>query len=111
MGPGDLSGMIQMASCQGQGFLVTLVTVCIGAAALGERDASPVTGTVESVGQEGVGVVPERPSLFSTSGSSSFNPFSAALSSLRPEERAEVNQTGVSCFAKVCEPRDAEVVC
>ena len=36
---------------------------------------------VESVGQEGVGVVPERPSLFSTSGSSSFNPFSAALSS------------------------------
>ena len=45
-------------------------------------------GTVESVGQEGVGVVPERPSLFSTSGSSSFNPFSAALSSLRPEERA-----------------------
>ena len=60
------------------------------------RDASPVKGTVESVGQEGVGVVPERPSLFSTSGSSSFNPFSAALSSLRPEERAEVNQTGVS---------------
>ena len=60
------------------------------------RDASPVTRTVESVGQEGVGVVPERPSLFSTSGSSSFNPFSAALSSLRPEERAEVNQTGVS---------------
>ena len=60
------------------------------------RDASPVRGTVESVGQEGVGVVPERPSLFSTSGSSSFNPFSAALSSLRPEERAEVNQTGVS---------------
>ena len=55
-----------------------------------------MTGTVESVGQEGVGVVPERPSLFSTSGSSSFNPFSAALSSLRPEERAEVNQTGVS---------------
>ena len=53
-------------------------------------------GTVESVGQEGVGVVPERPSLFSTSGSSSFNPFSAALSSLRPEERAEVNRTGVS---------------
>ena len=50
-------------------------------------------GTVESVGQEGVGVVPERPSLFSTSGSSSFNPFSAALSSLRPEERAEVNRT------------------
>ena len=42
------------------------------------------------------GVVPERPSLFSTSGSSSFNPFSAALSSLRPEERAEVNRTGVS---------------
>ena len=40
--------------------------------------------------------VPERPSLFSTSGSSSFNPFSAALSSLRPEERAEVNRTGVS---------------
>ena len=38
------------------------------------RDASPVTGTVKSVGQEGVGVVPERPSLFSTSGSSSFNP-------------------------------------
>ena len=34
--------------------------------------------------------------MFSTSGSSSFNPFSAALSSLRPEERAEVNQTGVS---------------
>ena len=61
------------------------------------RDASPVGGTVESVGQEGVGVVPERPSLFSTSGSSSFNPFSAALSSsLRPEERAEINQTGVS---------------
>ena len=30
------------------------------------RDASPVTGTVESVGQEGVGVVPERPSLFSS---------------------------------------------
>ena len=60
------------------------------------RDASPVRGTVESVGQEGVGVVPERPSLFSTSGSSSFNPFSAALSSLRPEERAEVNRTGVS---------------
>ena len=60
------------------------------------RDASPGRGTVESVGQEGVGVVPERPSLFSTSGSSSFNPFSAALSSLRPEERAEVNQTGVS---------------
>ena len=60
------------------------------------RDASPVRGTVESVGQEGVGVVPERPSLFSTSGSSSFNPFSAALSSLRPEERAEVNWTGVS---------------
>ena len=60
------------------------------------RDASPVARTVESVGQEGVGVVPERPSLFSTSGSSSFNPFSAALSSLRPEERAEVNQTGVS---------------
>ena len=60
------------------------------------RDASPVRGTMESVGQEGVGVVPERPSLFSTSGSSSFNPFSAALSSLRPEERAEVNQTGVS---------------
>ena len=51
------------------------------------RDASPGRGTVESVGQEG---------LFSTSGSSSFNPFSAALSSLRPEERAEVNQTGVS---------------
>ena len=50
------------------------------------RDASPVTRTVESVGQEGVGVVPERPSLFSTSGSSSVNPFSAALSSLRPEE-------------------------
>ena len=46
------------------------------------RDASPVTRTAESVGQEGVGVVPERPSLFSTSGSSSFNPFSAALSSL-----------------------------
>ena len=60
------------------------------------RDVSPVTGPVESVGQEGVGIVPERPSLFSTSGSSSFNPFSAALSSLRPEERAEVNQTGVS---------------
>ena len=60
------------------------------------RDASPGRGTVESVGQEGVRVVPERPSLFSTSGSSSFNPFSAALSSLRPEERAEVNQTGVS---------------
>ena len=55
-----------------------------------------MTRTVESVGQEGVGVVPERPSLFSTSGRSSFNPFSAALSSLRPEERAEVNQTGVS---------------
>ena len=36
-GPGDLSGMIRMASCQGQGFLVTLVTVCIGAAALGEE--------------------------------------------------------------------------
>ena len=53
------------------------------------RDASPVTRTVESVGQEGVGVVPERPSLFSTSGSSSFNPFSAALSSLRPEEREQ----------------------
>ena len=53
--------------------------------------ASPRRGTVESVGQEGVGVVPERPSLFSTSGSSSFNPFSAALSSLRSEERAEVN--------------------
>ena len=53
------------------------------------RDASPVGGTVESVGQEGVGVVPERPSLFSTSGSSSFNPFSAALSSLRPEEREQ----------------------
>ena len=31
------SGMIRMASCQGQGFLVTLVTVCIGAAALGEE--------------------------------------------------------------------------
>ena len=37
------------------------------------RDASPGRETVESVGQEGVGVVPERPSLFSTSGSSSFN--------------------------------------
>ena len=36
-GSGDLSGMIRMASCQGQGFLVTLVTVCIGAAALGEE--------------------------------------------------------------------------
>ena len=67
---------------------------------------------MESVGQEGVGVVLERPSLFSTSGSSSFNPFSAALSSLRPEERAEVNQTGFYlCLAKVCEPRDAEVLC
>ena len=86
--PGDPSGMIRMASCQGQDSLVTVVTAFTG--------ASPVRGTVESVGQEGVGVVPERPSLFSTSGSSSFNPFSAALSSLRPEERAEVNRTGVS---------------
>ena len=77
------------------------------------RDASPVGGTVESVGQEGVGVVPERPSLFSTSGSSSFNPFSAALSSLRPEERESRNQPDgcFRCLAKVCEPRDAEVVC
>ena len=84
VGPGDLGGMIQMASCQGQGFLVTLVTAFTGASLRRRRDASPGRETVESVGQEGVGVVPERPSLFSTSGSSSFNPFSAALSSLRP---------------------------
>ena len=42
-GSGDLSGMIQMASCQGQGFLVTLVTAFTGAAALGE-EGMPVLG-------------------------------------------------------------------
>ena len=43
VGPGDLGGMIQMASCQGQGFLVTLVTAFTGAAALGE-EGMPVLG-------------------------------------------------------------------
>ena len=43
VGPGDLSEMIQMASCQGQGFLVTLVTAFTGAAALGE-EGMPVLG-------------------------------------------------------------------
>ena len=37
VGPGDPSGMIRMASCQGQGFLVTVVTAFTGAAALGEE--------------------------------------------------------------------------
>ena len=67
------------------------------------RDTSPGRGTVESVGQEGVGVVPERPSLFSTSGSSSFNPFSAALSSLRPEERPVAILAQVATFAQALE--------
>ena len=40
-GSGDLSGMIRRASCQGQGFLVTLVTAFTGAAALGE-EGTPV---------------------------------------------------------------------
>ena len=44
MGPGDPSGMIRMASCQGQGFLVTVVTAFTGAAALGEEANSEKRG-------------------------------------------------------------------
>jgi len=47
-------------------------------------------------GQAEASVGAERPSLFSTSGSLSSIPFTAALASLSPEERVEADLTGAS---------------
>ena len=71
------------------------------------RDASPVSRAVEGVasesatsGQESASAGAERPSLFSTAGSSSFNPFSTVSASKRPEERVEADLKVLRVFGR-----------
>ena len=97
-----------LVSCLEQGFWVMVGPVCTETATLGERtDASPVPVTVAETsggsvvdGQGEASVGAKRPSLFSTSGSLSSIPFTAALASLSPEESGSRSYGCFGSFAK-----------